>query len=57
MLTQYTYARVPVGRPEDQFVNFLIQQKVSPFEGRSPSGTAHTKRRLTAEVAAEEAGP
>ena len=45
------------GRPGDQFVNFLIQWKVSPVEGRLLSRTARTKKFLTAEVAAEEAGP
>ena len=47
----------PWGRPEDRYVNFLIQQMVFPFEGRSLSGTTHTEKSLTAEVAAEEAGP
>ena len=57
MLTQYTYFRIPRGRPEDQLINFLIQQKVPAVEGRSLSGTAHAETPFTAEVAAEEAIP
>ena len=46
-MTQYTYSGVSGGRPEDQFVNFLIEQKVPPVEARSSLGPAHAKLSLS----------
>jgi len=57
MTTQYTYAGIRGGRPEDQFINFLIEQKVFPFVWDSLPGTSHIEIPPIAEVAAEEAGP
>jgi len=42
MLTQYTYSGIPGGRPEDQFVNFLIERKVL-VKGHPLSEKAHVK--------------
>ena len=55
MTTQYIYSD-PKGRPEDQFVNFLIEQKVPAVEGPSRD-RAHVEITVAAEVTAEEAGP
>jgi len=57
MATQYIYSGIPGGRPEDQFVNFLIEQKVLPSKKARTRHQAHVKTPFPTEIAAEEGGP
>lgn len=57
MATQYIYSGIPGGRPEDQFVNFLIEQKVFPANAARSWDRAHVKTLFVTEGAAEEGGP
>lgn len=55
MATQYIYSGTP--RPEDQFVNFLIEQKVLPSKDARSRHRPHVNTPFVTEVAVEEGGP
>ena len=57
MATQYIYSGIPGGRPEDQFVNFLIEQKVLTARDARSRDRVDVKTPFVIEIAAEEGGP